>query len=145
MQNRAMFEAGPFLLLEPRRPDGFKGVDRLRLIPAAQASSPRPAGQEVNDALTRLKTAGLACEEVPGRQFHVLGGSQIFEGGGIRRYEHAFAILGEPGGGFLAMVSGERGHHQDEETTTETLAQAVDAVLSVYGARGASKPAKRGQ
>lgn len=144
MANSVMFEAGPFLQLEPRRPLGFKGVHRLRIIAADQSPSHSLSAPAVDDALARLKRAGLACENVPGRGFHILGGSRALVDGGIRRYEQAFAILGEPDGRFLAMVAGELGHHQDEETTTETLAEAVDAVLSIYRGRAATTLAGRG-
>lgn len=141
MQPRAMSEEGLFLHLEPRPPLGLRGVDRLRLISAEQPPSKPPATPRGDDALAQLKAAGLACEEVPGPQLHLLGGSQALVEGGIRRYENAFAVLREPDGQFLVMVSGPQGHHEDEETTTEALAEAVEAVLAAYRGRTAWKAA----
>lgn len=145
MSNRTTFESGQFLLLEPLRTAHLKGVDRLRLISTNPGPSNAPTQRQVSDAMARLLMNGLACEEVPGPCLHILGGTRVSVDRDVRGYEEAFAILGEPDGRFLAMVSGAGGHQHDEEVTTETLAEAVHSILNVYRGRGALKPVDRGE
>jgi SOS-response transcriptional repressor LexA len=86
-------------------------------------------------AIERLTRAGLVCRQASGRRLHIQGGTSISSCSGIDLYQKAFTILGEQGGGFRAMVAGTRPFY-DEETQVNTLEEAVDAVLRIYGARG---------
>jgi hypothetical protein len=132
MQSRATSEASHFLLLGPPYLHP-KGVERLRLIPAdVGPSNPLTA----DGAIACLREAGLACENAR-RPLHIHGGTAPFVDRDIRGYENAFVILAQEGEQFLAIVSGVGGHQHDEEVTTSTLTEAVDAVISIYRRRGA--------
>jgi hypothetical protein len=100
------------------------------------ASAAPSAASTADAAVAQLREAGLACDQAKGSGLHILGGFKAFVDGGIRGYETPFAIIAEPGGGYLAMVSGQ-GKRRDEEASVETLAVAVDAAISVYRRRRA--------
>lgn len=123
-----MLNSEPFLRVDFGRERRLRGIERLRVEAAPEASS------EADAALARLVAAGLCCRSVPGPRLHILGGKSAFEERGVRGYRSPFAILGEPGGGFLAMVAGTQGA-RDEEVREATLASAVDAVLRFYRGR----------
>jgi hypothetical protein len=95
-----------------------------------------------DDALTRLRAAGLACDQARGPRLHILGGLRVVVSRGIHVYEDAFAILAEVDGVYLAMVA-DTGEHQEVDVSTESLAQAVETILSVYRERGVLRPIER--
>lgn len=109
---------------------------------ADAASTASPAALPADAALARLREAGLACDKAKGPRLHILGGRRAFVVHDIHGYEDGFAIVAEPDGGYRAMVA-DTGEHRDEDFSTETLAQAVEAVLSVYRGRDALRPARR--
>lgn len=139
MLNTEMSASTLFLSLDLRLPPWLKGIDRLRIIPAGAPSKSSEA-MTADDAIARLTQARLACGKAQGQRLHILGGTSIIVDRDIRGYENAFAILAEPDGRFLVLVSGVGRHHDDEETTVETLAEAVDAVISLYRSRGVLGP-----
>lgn len=135
MLNAETSAASLFLLLEPRIPLGFKGIDRLGLIPAGAGTSSSSDLRTADEAVARLTHAGLACEKAKGQRLHILGGTRTFVARGIHGYERPFTILEEETGGFTAIVAGAR-PFRDEDVCAPTLAQAVEAILGIYRARG---------
>jgi hypothetical protein len=135
MQTAQTLAQSPFLLLDPLRDAWRKGIDRLGLI----HSNTDPVGSSevltADAALARLSGAGLACRRAPGEPLHIQGGTSGFVVHGARGYERPFAIVEEADEGFTAAVIGVRPYH-DEEVSVATLAQAVEAVLRIYRARG---------
>lgn len=125
MQNLQVSSGDPNLLVEPRRSPSQRGLERLGVLPPEAADA----------ALAQLTAAGLSCRVAAGPRLHLQGGASSFVASGLHGYERPFAILEEAQGGFTAMVAGTRSFH-DEELRVPTLAQAVEAVLRIYHARG---------
>ncbi|MEP7121658.1 MAG: hypothetical protein ABJE95_12135 [Byssovorax sp.] len=132
MLNTDSSAAKPFLTPVPSK----RGLDRLRIVPVDAAPTSFAEALTSEEAVARLTAAGLACAAATGPRLHILGGARGFVERDVPGYSGPFAILAEPGSGFIVMVAGARGTH-DEEALVDTLAQAVDTVLRIYRSRGA--------
>ncbi|MEZ4299946.1 MAG: ImmA/IrrE family metallo-endopeptidase [Polyangiaceae bacterium] len=97
-----------------------------RLLDGKLDLTPR-AALTVDEALTRLRAAGLAAEAIPGPDVHILGGKSTLTAGEIRAYEDGFAILSEPGLGFTVLLSGPG--QLGETHTFPGLSAAVEAIV----------------
>jgi hypothetical protein len=114
---------------------GDRSVDRLGVMPSTAVLGAQPEPLTAQAAVARLVAAGLVCRDVSAPRLHILGGIAELVEDGISGYEGPFAILAKQNGTLTAVVAGTR-RAPNEETSIETLADAVAFVLRVYRARG---------
>jgi hypothetical protein len=89
---------------------------------------------EAEEALARLRAAGLVARIPKRPPFQIVGGTSTVADTKIVTYVDGFVITLEKDGSFLAQV-GERLDHPRERFRTARLGDAVDAVLDTYRRR----------